>query len=255
MDYSEGDVFKLRRCHGIGVVTRTGSGVVCCHLFVLTTAAHGIAAQQNSFDLDPGNAIAVARMEDSPLQDGRWLIIGSVTPWSRAHWVMPRFGVCWDGIPTASLSRYSDEDAARIEATEIVEPDYAATFPTDVILSFEDVEAIMHQETAGAEDLALNPPSASQDERCDREVRAFINVPTSEDGGTLADSLKSLGWNTSVGAIGADDSAQGIHRIQVVAFKYFPDDLDRLELEMLRSSLEERAEAHHGVLSGWEIET
>lgn len=239
INYAEGDVFHVSD-RIVGVVTRLGTEIVCCHLFEVS---------EPDFEqerLDPAAAVAVVRVDDELLRDGTWEIIGEVRPWSRAAWPMPPFSVYWDAIPVASLTFYSEDDVAKVVSTRETDLETAKEFPVDQVYSSRHIETLLAASAGTLVDAV--------GKRADREVRAFFTVPTDAARSSLVRALVADGWETRVVSPAESGASPETEGREIVAWKFLPGVPDYSQLSSTREAVEVLASGLGGTLDGWETE-
>jgi len=238
VDYKEGDVFVVSDGM-VGVVTRRGTGVICCHLFQVS------AAEVDEISLEPASSTAVVRVDDDLLLNGTWRVIRKVVPWSRTTWPMPPFGVYWDEIPIASLTTYSDDDVAIVAAIRETELETAREFPIDQLFSSRHLESTLVSMADG--------PAYTVDARTNREVRAYFTVP-SKSSTALLGLLEKEGWDSRLISRQESHLPSDAGECEVVGTMFLDGIPDYSEVQRTRESAESLAARVGGSLTAWETE-
>ena len=123
LNYSEGTWFAVTLTgggFGVGVVARATKKGRVILVYLFGPKREAVPSLSEVAGLDPSAAVAVIRIGDLHLIDGKWPILGRSPEWQRENWPMPMFTRKPPFLNHAYNIRYSDVDpSCEISETKV----------------------------------------------------------------------------------------------------------------------------------------
>ena len=249
LNYSEGTWFAVplnSGGFGVGVVARATKKGRVILVYLFGPKREAVPSLSDVAGLDPSGAVAVLRIGDLHLIDGKWPILGQSPEWQRESWPMPMFRRSPPFLNHEYNVRYSDVDPNCV-VSETKVPLGTSTFDKDGLDGAGAVEIVLTRLLGGDAPRKHDPvaPSAepAQPGGLPQGVRYSLYIPKRKKAEALAARLRGEGFEVEIRR-GADET----NWLVLVSHPSLEEDtIDRLEEQFTRY-----AEASGGEYDGYE---